>query len=77
MRKDQKETVVAFVQLLKTAQEHIVSLLKEQRYATVLDLLQQCQQGAIQMGTVIETSEGEGFPTVTLLEEYCEVVEAR
>ena len=38
------------------------------------ELLEQCQQGAIQLGTLIETTEGEGFVTVGILEEYCELV---
>jgi len=49
-------------------------LLLGQEHASVLDLLQQCQQGAIQIGTIIEEAEGEDFPTVNRLEEYCELV---
>lgn len=74
MRKVQKESIIEIANLLKKAQEHVKNLLKKQEYASVLDLLQQCQQGAIQIGTVIEQSEGEGFSTVKMLEEYCELV---
>lgn len=74
MKKTKKESIVELTQLLIKAQEHIKQLLKQQEYASVLDLLQQCQQAAIQMGTIIEESEGEGFVTVTLLENYCELV---
>ncbi len=74
MRKVQKDSIVEIANLLKKAQEHIRILLKKQEYASVLDLLQQCQQGAIQIGTIIEQSEGEGFSTVKMLEEYCELV---
>lgn len=36
--------------------------------------LEQCQRTAIEIGTAIEESEGEGTEAVRLLEEYCEVV---
>ncbi len=74
MRKMQKDSIVEIVNLLKKAQEHVKNLLLQQEYASVLDLLQQCQQGAIQIGTTIEEAEGEGFPTVKKLEEYCELI---
>lgn len=74
MRKLQKDSIIELVNLLQKAQEHVKSLLLQREYASVLDLLQQCQQGAIQIGTIIEQSEGEGFPTVKMLEEYCELV---
>lgn len=39
-----------------------------------LEVLQECQQLAIEMGTLIEQCKGEGHPTVHVLEAYCEVV---
>ena len=74
MRKVQKDSIIELTNLLKKAQEHVKNLLIQQEYASVLDLLQQCQQVAIQIGTIIEQSEGEGFPTVKKLEEYCEFI---
>lgn len=74
MRKMQKDSIVELANLLKKAQEHVKSLLLQREYASVLDLLQQCQQGAIQIGTTIEQAEGEGFPTVKRLEDYCELI---
>ena len=38
------------------------------------ELLGQCQQGAIELGNLIEKTEGEGFVTVSYLEKYCEIV---
>ncbi|MDE6942149.1 MAG: hypothetical protein K2P40_14565, partial [Lachnospiraceae bacterium] len=35
--------------------------------------MEECQNGGITVGTLIENTEGEGHPTVLLLEEYCEV----
>lgn len=40
----------------------------------VLSLLEDCQQTAIEIGTAIEESEGEGTEAVRLLEDYCEAV---
>lgn len=37
-------------------------------------LLQECQQLAIDMGTLIENCKGEGHPTVSLLEAFCEEI---
>ncbi|MBQ8526916.1 MAG: hypothetical protein IJ429_00455 [Lachnospiraceae bacterium] len=74
MRKTQKDSITELIRLLRRAQEHVGRLLSQQEHASVLDLLQQCQQGAIQIGTIIEDAEGEGFPTVRRLEEYCELV---
>lgn len=74
MRKIQKDSIIELVNLLEEAQEHMGRLLSQQEYASVLDLLQQSQQAAIQIGTIIEQSEGEGTKTVTLLEQYCEFV---
>ena len=39
-----------------------------------MELLEECQNGGITLGTLIEDTEGEGHPTVLLLEEYCELV---
>lgn len=74
MKKMQKDSIIELVNLLQKAQEHVKNLLLQQEYASVLDLLQQCQQSAIQIGTIIEQAEGEGFATVKLLEEYCELI---
>ncbi|SKB95370.1 hypothetical protein SAMN06296386_11067 [Lachnospiraceae bacterium] len=37
-------------------------------------VLSECQNAAIQIGTLIENNEGEGTETVHLLEEYCELL---
>ena len=74
MKKFQKDSIIELVNLLEKAQEHMKNLLLQQEYASVLDLLQQCQNVAIQIGTIIEEAEGEGFSTVKLLEEYCELI---
>lgn len=74
MRKADKEQADEIVRLLGQVHEGIRKMLETGQKGTVLDLLSQCQDAAIQLGETIERSEGEGFVTVTLLEEYCELV---
>ena len=74
MRKEQKEQVDGFVQLLEEAHEEIVKSIVNSQFEEALDILEQCHEGAIQLGTLIEKAEGEGFVTVGFLEEYCEVI---
>ena len=72
MRKNQKESLLGLTDTLAEAHAQIIKQIDEGGTDTALDLLQQCQEGAISMGTAIEESEGEGFTTVHYLEDYCE-----
>ena len=74
MREIQKQKALEFVQLLGQAHSEIKQMIEIKNNPTALSLLEQCQQGAIQLGTMIEESEGEGFVTVGMLETYCELV---
>ncbi len=74
MRKAQKKLALEFVETLYQAHEQIKELLDKNNPAQALDLLAQCQQGAIQLGNLIEKSEGEDSVTVGFLEEYCEFI---
>ncbi len=73
MRKAQKKIVLEFVQALHRAHEQIRRMVDRNETARAMGLLVQCQQEAIRLGLLIEQSEGEGFITVTFLEEYCEL----
>ena len=74
MRKAKKEQVENFIKVLREAQGEIERALERKKDADVLSILADCQDGAIALGTMIEQSEGEGFSTVLLLEEYCELI---
>jgi hypothetical protein len=74
MRKAQKEQAWKLVELISQAHEEIKKYLELHNHAMALDLLAQCQQGAIKLGNFIEKFEGEGCATVRLLEEYCEYI---
>lgn len=72
MRKAQKKQAERLAELLKQAHREIEKALKHRNQALALDLLEQCQSAAVELGTSIEEQEGEGFPTVKFLEDYCE-----
>lgn len=74
MTKHVKEQIENYIQLLEEAHEEVRKLLERQEIDSVLELLGNCQQVAIQIGTVIEEFEGENFGTVAILEEYCELI---
>lgn len=73
MKRAQKEQAENFIKLLEQAHEKIRALAEKQDRKNAMLLLEDCQEGAIALGTSIEQSEGEGFPTVALLENYCEL----
>lgn len=73
MRKMQKKQVEELLRLLDRLQEAIVMNL-EKNHEAAADGLRQCQDVAIQLGELIEQSEGEGHVTVSALEKYCEEV---
>lgn len=74
MRKEQKKQVEEFLAVLTEVHTEIKKQLQKKAFARVQELLQQCQQGAIQLGSLIESMEGEDFVTVRYLEDYCETV---
>lgn len=74
MKKYQKKVAEEYIQLLHKAHDVVKNAMEYKDTSGVLDLLEQCQEAAITLGNLIEESEGEGFVTVGLLEEYCERV---
>lgn len=73
MRKAQKRQAEEFVESLSQANKKIRKTVERgDQTALVLDLLGQCQEGAITLGNMIEQLEGEDTVTVRLLEDYCE-----
>ena len=74
MKKAQKEQAEQLVGLLGRVHDGVRMSIEAGQKDSAMDLLGQCQEGAISLGEMIEESEGEGFVTVRLLEEYCETV---
>ena len=74
MRRYQKKMARQCLQALGQAHGAVKKALESGNKAGALEILPQCQDAAIQMGTMIEETEGEDFETVKLLEDYCELV---
>ena len=73
-QKNPKKQYMQFVEVLQQAHKEMEMVLKEGQMETALQLLMQCQSLAIQLGGLIEESQGIQFVTVLYLEKYCESV---
>lgn len=69
-----QRTVLDFLPLFQEAHEGIRQFFQAKEWDSVTDLLGECQNVAIQIGTMIEDRCGEGHVTVTILERYCESI---
>ena len=74
MRKAQKKQAEEFVLLLSQAHEEIQNFIESDNAEGAMELLGQCQEGAVELGNLIEATEGDQAPTIALLEQYCELV---
>lgn len=74
MRKFQKQQILEIFRSLHSFHEECARRLSTGEYDIVLTALGDCQEAAIQIGNVIEQSEGEGTASVASLEEYCELL---
>lgn len=73
MTKAQKKQAEELLRLISEIHREIKKDLEHSARQFVMEALEQCQQKAIELGNMIEMSEGEGFITVLYLEEYCEI----
>lgn len=74
MRKAQKQQIEELIGQMEEAQDQIRKYMEQNNVSSAMELLGDCQSGGIAIGTQIDDAEGEGHPTVSLLEEYCELV---
>jgi hypothetical protein len=74
MRKAQKREAEKLVGLLVQAHEEIKKNIEHNKIHTALELLMQCQNGAVELGNYIEKLEGKDCATIHILESYCELV---
>lgn len=73
MRKAQKRQAEELVRQTEEAHDQIKKFIEQDSIPAAMELLEECQNGGITLGTLIESTEGEVHPTVLLLEEYCEL----
>lgn len=71
-RKNIQEQALEFLPLFKEAHENIIHLLQEEQWGVVRALIGDCQETAVQLGTLIEQECGEAHKTVHVMEQYCE-----
>lgn len=74
MRTVQKRNILEMIHTLHQAHDEIKRNMESKQYISAQDMLSQCQECAISIGTEIEKLEGEGFVTVSHIEEYCDVL---
>lgn len=74
MRRTQMRQAELLVEQMQQAHEQIKKYIDRDETEAAQTLLIDCQNAAISIGTLVEQTEGEGHPAVTLLEEYCELV---
>lgn len=74
MRRVQKKQAEEFVALLEQVHKEIKKYLEAGNDAIAMDLLVQCQEGALELGNLIEKTEGEDCKTIPVLERYCELI---
>lgn len=72
MRKAQKKQIEEFLATLEQAHDEIKQLVEKRSFDAAMELLGQCQESAVQVGKLIEQTEGEDAPTIAKLEDYCE-----
>ncbi len=74
MKKKQKQEILEILNTLGVAHEAVKNAAEKGKIQEACDVLTECQQAAIAVGTSIEQSEGKGHMAVACLEEYCETL---
>lgn len=64
----------AFLPLFQEAHESLIGLLLAGDFQSAVELMGDCQNVAIELGTLIEQECGEGHDTVRILEAYCDLL---
>lgn len=74
MRKYQQKQILESIKTLYEATAEIKRFLSRKDSNSVMQILADCQEMAIQIGNYIEQLEGDGTQTVSRLEEYCQLL---
>lgn len=74
MRKEVKKQLLEVFKTIYEAHGIIKGYIDKKEYGSVNNLLADCQDTAMELAGVIEASEGEGFVTISYLEEYCKTL---
>lgn len=74
MRQARKREILNFIEGLQQAHGEIRQAVEKQEIGSAQTMLAECQEFAVELGTAIENTEGEGCITVSHVEEYCETL---
>lgn len=74
MRKFIKEQILNIFKTLYEAHNSVKTYIEKKDTNNALTLLGECQNTAVQIGDIIDDSEGEGSSVIHPLEDYCEAV---
>lgn len=74
MRKWQQKEILEILDKLEILHLAIHNCVSKYNYEKALHLLTECQESAINVGTVIEQIEGECCDKISFFEEYCELL---
>lgn len=74
MRKAQKQEILDMLQTLAEAHEQIKGYIEREEWASAQDMLVQCQEFAVNIGNVVESSEGEDCVVIPCIQTYCDVL---
>ncbi len=74
MRKAQKQQIEETIRQMEEAHDEMKRCIEKRITAQAKELLADCQNAAVAIGTLIENTEGQEHFAVAILEEYCEQV---
>lgn len=74
MRIAQKQQAEELIKQIEEAHNQVKNDISQGNIRSATELLEDCQNGGIAIGTLIEETEGEEHPTVAVLEDYCELI---
>lgn len=74
MRESMKENILRCFQSVYDAHTYIEQLVQNRKYEEARNLLTDCQNVVVQIGTTVENFETDNTSVVPLLEAYCEAV---
>ena len=73
MRLYKKKRCIDTISTIREAHREIVVHIMNDEVSIAMELIEQCQQGVIAVGELIDSEEGTGTEAVKMFEEYCEL----
>lgn len=74
LRRWQLRDVISIINTMREAHNIILEFVNSDKFDQIMPILEQCQNCAVQIGTIIERTVGTGMRAVSILEDYCEEI---